>query len=171
MRQTEADTILPSPSNRSSERPSRSSSQRRYRGRAGDGAECLAALNSKTIIFARTVAGMACRLRLTPKQFQGVAVIRRGPVSAIRLVHGDPALTIDLTSTLDRGRAEKECASIAALLDLPMLGGALRLIEAEPQKRRGTSAGKRRARFLKNRRTGHLQAVDPVEGEEMFSFE
>lgn len=169
MRQSEADTIIANTAGRPAERPARSAGHRRYRGKAGDGAECLAALSPKLVLFARIVGGMACRLRLTPAQFQGVALIRRGPVCAVRLVHGDAALTVDLTTTLDRDKAERECKRVAALLGLPILGGALRLVEAEPQKRRGSGAGRRRARFLKNRRSGHLRAVEPIGGEEMIA--
>lgn len=176
MRQTEMDGFHPDGAGRSSERPVSISDQRRFRGRAGDGAECLAALDRRTVLLARPVGGLACRLRLSPRQFLGVALVSRDGGASVRLVHRDPALTVDLLTVPDEAEASEAQDHIAGLLALPCLPDraeppSLIIVTREPSRRRTNVAGKRRPRFLHKRRTGGEPSASPIAGHEMIAPE
>jgi hypothetical protein len=167
MRRTEFEGVLPHGMGRSPERPVSYAGTDHFRGRAADGADCLAAIGSRSVVLSRPVAGVSCRIRISPNQFEGVEMLADEGRCVVRLVHRDPGLTIELTETPDPQSAAEQRDDIAALLDLPVLGSGLRSIQ--PETRRVWGRLIKRPRFLKRRATGTAPAASPIAGREMIA--
>ena len=134
-----------------------------FRGQAADGANCLVAFDSSTIVLSRPVAGLPCRIRLDPRQYQAVAVIARQHGHAVHLLHRDPGLSVDLVEIGALQAAEEYVDRIASLLDLPQLTLAGRSASGETivsgaaaGRRRVRGTAPRRPRFLARRRKGEV---------------
>lgn len=169
MRQTEMDKgfLAGRPSERSAPFPQ----VFLFRGRAGDGQDCIAAFDRRSIVLSRPVAGMACKIRLSLRQYHAVAVVAEADRHTVRLFHHDPGLSVDIAEIDSFEEAEDYGERLADALDLPSLvmgRGAPAGCSAEPQPtRRATrTVRSRRARFLTNRQTGSVSPIrrlDPVE--------
>ena len=164
---------------RSSERPVSSAEVLLYRGRAADGADCLATFDRHTLVMSRPVAGLSCRIRIGTNQFQAVAMIARDDRHVIHLMHRDPGLSIDLAEAASLADAEDHCDRLAAFLDLPRLTLAGRSASGETimsgiashqRRNEPVRLGKhRRPRFLTRRRTGSVVSFRKVEGSELIA--
>lgn len=171
--------ILSMSAGRSSERPVSSADVLLYRGRAGDGADCLATFDRDTLVMSRPVAGLSCRIRIGTRQYKAVAAVAREGRHVIHLMHSDPGLSIDLAEATSLEDAEDHCDRLAAFLDLPRLtlagrsaSGDTIMSGAAPVQRRNQPVrlGKhRRPRFLTRRRTGNVVAIRKVEGSELIA--
>jgi hypothetical protein len=146
---------------RSAERPASSTEVLLFSGRAEDGADCLATFDRKTVLLSRPVAGLACRIRLAVGQFDAVAVAPCGERHAVRLVHRDRGLSIDLIEFATCDAAEDYRDKLAGFLDLPSmtLGGSGSVWDeamtgALSMARHHKMVRARKPRFLVRRQTG-----------------
>jgi hypothetical protein len=169
------DKVLPVPTGRSLERPVAFPDVLLYRGRAGDGAEYLATFDRQTVVLARNIGGLACRIRVSVAQYQAVAVLAHDEGNTVRLMHREAGLSIDLVEFAELEAAEEYCDRLADFLDLPALtmAGIATSVKAEPKvsklaERRATAKG-RRARFLTRRKMGEVIAFPKVEGREIIA--
>ncbi len=126
-------------------------------------------------MLSRPVAGMACKLRLTTRQYQAVALVARDDRQTIRLMHRDAGLSIDLTDMADAEAAEEYCLRLAAFLDLPTVMMARATLPAEaaadprPSPRRNRSLRARRPRFLTRRKRGEPIEIRNLERREIIA--
>ena len=179
MRQTEMDKVPSNSAGRSSERPVSFPDILFYRGRAGDGADCLAALDRQLVVLSRPLAGLPCRIRISTRQFSAVAVVSRGEGHVVQLLHRESGLTFDVLETSTLQDAEERCDALADFLDLPtMVMGGLGPAGEEPARlprltqpteRRTRLARSRRPRFLTRRRKGEPNGAHKLEGEEIIA--
>jgi hypothetical protein len=174
MRQTEADEGYSIGTGRSPERPVSFPDVLLYRGRASDGAECLATFDRQTIVLSRPVAGLPCRIRLGVRQYQAVAVIVADGEYTVRLMHRDDGLSIDLAELGTLRDAEEYCERLAGFLHLPSVtmgagraAGHAKLATA--QSGRAQLTKRRRARFLTRRRTGNVIQLHSLEKHEIIA--
>ena len=161
---------------RSAERPAAVPEVLMFPGRAGDGAECLVAIDRRTIVLSRPVAGLACKIRMSLRHYQAIAVVVGEERCTVRLIHRQDALCVDLVSFADFAEAEDHRDRLADFLKLPPLTLAGRAaFPAEraavrgPKPRRAKPAGGRRPRFLTRRRGGDVIAIRKVEGHELIA--
>jgi hypothetical protein len=176
MRRAELDEVHPEGAGRSAERPVSFPDVHLYRARAGDGADCLATFDRRTIVLARPIAGIACKIRLSLRQYQAVALIATDAVNIVRLLHRDPGLSLDLERIDCFEAAEEYRDQLASFLDLPPLtmAGAGASTESAaataesvvPRRRTGRSS---RPRFLIRRNTGQPIAIRKVDGHEIIA--
>ena len=110
------DKVLHTTAGRSSGRPVWFPAVLLYRGRAEDGAHCLTTFDRRTVVLSRPVAGLACKIRLSTRQYQAVAVVARDDRHSVRLVHRDPGLSVDLTEMENFEAAEAYCDRLADFL-------------------------------------------------------
>ena len=148
---------------RSTQNSSADSDALLFRGRAADGTFCIVTFDANTVVLSRPVGGLPCRIRLYPRQYDGVAVIERPDGHVIHLLHRDPGLSIDLVQLQTLDAAEEYCDRIASMLDLPTLTLAGRSATGDtivaggastPRRVRATAP--RRPRFLTRRRGGEV---------------
>src|ERR671916_494949 len=99
--------ILSIQAGRSTGRPASFPEVLLYRGRAGDGADCLATFDKDTVVLSRPVAGLSCRIRLSTSQYQAVAAVAREDRHVVQLMHRDPGLSIDLVEAATLEAAEE----------------------------------------------------------------
>jgi hypothetical protein len=124
--------------------------------------------------MSRPVAGLACRIRVPVRQYQAVAMLVRESGHVIRLMHRDPALSIDVEEFDTFETAEEYRDRLADFLDLPavLAGGApesgetVLAVEAPASRRRPARA--LRPRFLARRHVG-LVSVRRIEGREIIA--
>ena len=69
--------------------------------------------------MSRSVAGLACRIRIPVRQFQAVALMVRDRGHVIRLMHRDAGLTLDLEEFESFATAEEYGDRLADFLGLP----------------------------------------------------
>ena len=126
--------------------------------------------------MSRPVAGLACRIRIPVRHYQAVAVVACATSHAIRLMHRDPAFSIDVEEFGTLETAEDYCDRLARFLDLPTLTIAAGLpsdgdaaVGSLPQPRRNVAYRKRRPRFLARRRAGRIAAIVRIEGREIIA--
>ena len=126
--------------------------------------------------MSRPVAGLACRVRIPVRHYQAVAVVACATSHAIRLMHRDPAFSIDVEEFGALETAEDYCDRLGRFLDLPTLTIAAGLPSDEgmpvctlPQPRRSGTHRRRRPRFLARRRAGRIAAIVRVEGREIIA--
>ena len=168
MRQTLSGELQSSETGRFSERPVSTSPIRQYVGEAADGAECLAAINSRDIVLSRLVGGIACRIRIAPSQYLGIAVVNLADGCGVRLVHRDAGLTVDLPAASDIGTAAEQRDRLARLLGLPILDLPA-LASGSQAGRRAVGHQLKRPRFLKRRRTGGAPSGPRLLGREIIA--
>lgn len=168
--------ILSITAGRSSGRPASFPEVLLYRGRAADGADCLATFDKETIVLSRPVAGLSCRIRLSTNQYQAVATIAREDRHVIHLMHRDPGLSVDLAEAASLEAAEDHRDRLAEFLDLPTLtlagrsaSGDTIVSAAAPARRRKVHNGVRRPRFLSRRKSGNVIAFGPIAGREIIA--
>lgn len=144
------------------------------RARAGDGVDCLATFDRSTIVLSRPVAGLACKIRLSLRQYQAIAVVARDEGNIVRLTHRDPGLSVDIAEIADFAEAEAYRDRLANFLKLPTLtlAGSGSIADARVgglsrAARSGRIARSRRPRFLTRRRTGEVISIRKVEGHEL----
>jgi hypothetical protein len=124
--------------------------------------------------MSRSVAGLACRIRVPVRQYEAVAVWVRGQRHVIRLMHRDAGLSIDVEEFATLETAEEYRDRLAGFLDLPPMtvagapaaetGG-----EVVPQPRRSRPGRGRRPRFLTRRRPGSSEPRGKIEGREIIA--
>jgi hypothetical protein len=168
------DQASSNPMGRSPERPINFPDVFLYRGRAGDGADCMATFDQRTMLMSRTVAGIACRIRIPVRQYQAVALVLRDTAHIVRLLHRDAGLSIDVEEFDTFATAEEYRDRLAGFLGLPalILAGASHSAseaEATPVPRRNPALRRRRARFLARRRAGGGIALRRVDGREIIA--
>ena len=161
---------------RSSERPVFLPDVLLYRGRAGDGADCLATFDRQTIVLSRPVAGIACRLRLSVGQYQAVAMVERGDRQVVQLLHRDRGLSVDLAEADTLDAAEQYRDRLADFLDLPALtlagrsaSGDTIVSGAAPLQRRKAALRPRRPRFLARRKGAAVVTIRKIDGREIIA--
>jgi hypothetical protein len=169
--------VLQIQAGRSSERPASFSGALFYRARAEDGADCLTTFDRRTIMIARSVAGLPCKIRLTTDQYLAVAVVEREARHVVRLALRDAGLSIDLAEMESLAAAEEYRDELADFLDLPPLmlagAGAPRADDDEaeamlvPPARRDRALRARRPRFLLRRKMGGAVSVRKLEAREI----
>ncbi len=126
-------------------------------------------------MLSRPVAGLACKIRLSLRQYQAIALVASDETNVVRLLHRDPGLSIDLTRIESFAAAEEYRDRLADFLDLPplMMAGAGVSAEnaetASPVVRRRCMGHSLRPRFLKRRNTGQPIAIRRVEGREIIA--
>jgi hypothetical protein len=180
MRQTDLDKVHQNSAGRSSGRPVSFPDALLYRGRAADGADCLATFDRRSIVIARQVGALPCRVRVPICQYDAVAVVSSEERHRIRLMHDDPGLTLDLVEMDDLGDAEEYCDRLARFLDLPSVLVAGSAAEAEPADvaeaanaapamRRDPALRRRRPRFLARRKSGEVIFLNKVAGREIMA--
>jgi plasmid replication initiation protein len=165
------DEVLHMRAGRSSERPAGFADVILYRGRAGDGADCLTTFDKETVMLSRPVGGLACKVRLSTRQYKAVALIARGERHTICLLHGEKGLSVELTDFDEAEAAEQYCLRLAAFLDLPMLlmargGGNVSDRPAASPRRRMRA---RRPRFLTRRKSGDVIEFRKFSGREIIA--
>jgi len=146
-----------------------------FRGRAADGANCLAAFDRRSLVLSRPVAGLACKIRLNISQYESIALIMGEDSHLVRLTHRQPGLSLDLAMTADFAAAQECRDRLADMLGLPplLLAGAPAAREPaaghNPAPRRHRPAKGRRPRFLARRRPGTPGSVRRIEGSELIA--
>jgi hypothetical protein len=161
---------------RSTERPAFLPDILLFRGRAGDGVECLVTFDRRNIVLSRPVAGLACKIRMSLRHYQAIAVVVGENTHSVRLVHREPSLCVDLVEYAAFEDAEDHRDRLSDYLDLPplMLAGRRAFAskateEAAPAARRAKPARTLRPRFLLRRRTGSSVAGRKIEGRELIA--
>ena len=173
MGQSEAETCLPIRNIGSQNRAASFPDVLLYRGRAGDGEECLATFDRHTVLLSRAVADLPCRIRLSVRQYQAVAVIVTAGLHTVRLLHAEDGLSVDLAEIDDLEAAEEYCGRLASFLQLPSVtmgagrAGGKPSAPASPGRTR--LAKQRRARFLTRRRTGNVIHIRKLEKREIIA--
>ena len=167
--------ILSIQAGRSSGRPASFPEVLIYRGRAGDGADCLATFDKNTIVLSRPVAGLSCRIRLSTNQYQAVAAVAREDGHVVQLMHRDPGLSVDLVEAATLEAAEEHCDRLSTFLDLPALtlsgrsaSGDMAVSAAAPKRRKMHNRASR-PRFLSRRKTGQVIAFRQIAGSEIIA--
>ena len=182
MRQTDMDGVRPQATGRPAGRPVFVELPLRLEARAADGARCRVVLERSHLVVERRVAGLACAIRLPASALDGVAAAFLASGPAVRLVHREAGLTIDLLHAASPGIAIELRDRLARALGLPALfvdaegeifGATRRMghVEAEPPqpRRGGRTALKRRPRFLARRAVGGDADAPPFTGREIIA--
>lgn len=172
MRQAECDQPHSSLAGPSPERPAPFPDVLLYRGRGGDGEECLVTFDRDTVVLSRRVGGLACRVRLSVGQYQAVALVAGEERHTIRLMHCDNDLSVDLTEVEDLETAEEYRDRLAAFLHLPSVTMAGSRPVAYPHAAvltggRTRLMKRRRARFLTRRKPGEVIQIEKLDGREL----
>jgi hypothetical protein len=146
-----------------------------YRGTSADGADCLVTFDKRTLLMSRSVAGLACRIRIPVRQFQAVALMVRDRGHVIRLMHRDAGLTLDIEEFESFATAEEYGDRLADFLGLPAVTVAGSPGEDETpsadhsEARRSRGVRARRPRFLARRRSGSPLTFEKIEGHEIIA--
>ena len=127
-------------------------------------------------MLSRAVAGLACKIRVSLRQYDAVALVCGEEGNTIRLAHRDPGLTVDLAEIKSFDQAEEHCDRLAEALGLPVLmlagcGGSGEKLAcgAAPIGRRAKALRARRPRFLARRRKGEVISIRKIEGREIIA--
>jgi hypothetical protein len=170
------DKVLPVMAGRSTERPASFPDALFYRGRAGDGADCLATFDRRTVLLSRSVGGLACRIRVGVGQYRAVALVSSDDHHVVCLMHSQPGLSVDLMETESLEAAEALRDQLSDFLDLPQIEmGGLgatdedRAARREPAARRQLPLKARRPRFLARRRSGEPVEIRRIDGREIIA--
>ena len=125
-----------------------------FRCSTSDGADCLVTFDKRTLLMSRSVAGLACRIRIPVRQYQAVALMVRDHDHVIRLMHRDAGLTLDVERFESFATAEEYGDRLSDFLGLPAVTVAGAPAQDDRQAadcseaRRGRGARARRPRFL-----------------------
>lgn len=128
--------------------------------------------NSRSVLIARRVAGIAMRVEVPLSSYRGVALSldaeAEGGLHKLELLHRDPDLSVVLSEKSDPDEIAQEWAAWADSLSLP------RLFEPAPgarddlhptsgglstPRRRGSLVARRRPRFSRRRKMGSQQRL------------
>jgi hypothetical protein len=121
MRQTDMDGVRPQATGRPEGRPVFVELPLRLEAQAADGARCRVVVEPGQILLERPVAGLACAIRLPASALDGVAAAFLPGGPAVRLVHREAGLTIDLVHPSSPGIAIELRDRLARALGLPAL--------------------------------------------------
>jgi hypothetical protein len=160
---------------RSTERPASFPDALFYKGRAGDGADCLATFDRRTVLLSRPVGGLACRIRVGVSQYRAVALVSSDDRHVVCLMHSQPGLSVDLMETENLEAAEALRDQLSDFLDLPQIemGGLGATDEdraaRQPAARRRMPLRTRRPRFLARRRSGEPVEIRRIDGREIIA--
>jgi hypothetical protein len=145
-----------------------------------DGAVRLVSVSDGRVVIDRMVGGVLMRLGLSCAAYRGVVLTFAGnpdaPTFVIRLLHADPELSVALFETRDDADIIAHWRAVAAQTGLPRFIehepglidaierrlGPVTLGRARPVRRRGSSAVRRRPRFLTRRRLGERRLMKPI---------
>jgi len=125
--------------------------------------------------MSRSVAGLACRIRIPVRQFQAVALMVRDSGHVIRLMHRDAGLTLDVEEFESFATAEEYGDRLADFLGLPAVTVAGAPAEDDrpaaecSETRRNGGVKARRPRFLARRRSGSPLTFEKIEGREIIA--
>ena len=127
-------------------------------------------------MLSRPVAGLACKIRVSLRQYDAIAVIAGDDKNVVRLAHRDAGLSVDLVQMDSFDEAEEYRDRLADFLRLPVLTLAGRGASGEPAERgtapktrRTKAIGARRPRFLSRRRTGEVISIRKIDGREIIA--
>lgn len=182
MRQTEVDGGRPEMTGRPEGRPSSFELPLSMAARAQDGAACRVVVTQQHILVERPVGGLRCMVRMPISALEGVAAAFLPGGPAVRLVHRDPGLSLDVIEAPSASVAIELRDRLARSLRLPamfvdadgVVFGATRrmgrIVAGQPGPRRGgRPALARRPRFLKRRAIGEASDAQPVAGREIIA--
>jgi hypothetical protein len=182
MRQTEMDGVCPVMTGRPEGRPVAFELPLRLRATSQDGVLCHVVITQEHILIERPVAGLSCKVRMPVSALEGVtaAFLPDGP--AVRLVHREAELTLDVLEAASLEMAIASRDRLARALGLPALfvdaDGAIfgasrrfgRIVTGMPGPRRGgRPAFVRRPRFLTRRVPGRRPEAPPITGREIIA--
>jgi hypothetical protein len=127
-------------------------------------------------VLSRPVSGLACKIRLSLRQYQAIAVIAKDDGNVVRLMHRDPGLSVDLTRIESFEAAEAYRDRLSDFLDLPPLmmagnGAAAEKVadSSAARPRRTRPLRSRRPRFLARRHTGEPIQIRKIDGREIIA--
>ena len=131
--------------------------------------DCLVTFDRRNIVLSRPVAGLACKIRMSLRHYQAIAVVVGDDSHSVRLMHREPGLCVDLVTYPAFDDAEEHRDRLADFLNLPPLmlagrGASAVDAKAEPSPRRAHPARTRRPRFLMRRRPGEVVAIRKADG-------
>ena len=173
MYRTELTGSLPIRAGRFSRRPEFFQDCSNLTAACGDGAMCTVSLQPQSVRVNRPVGGSICGINVNAGDFDGVAVVAEGGALAVRLLHRDSWLTIDLVKDAGLGAALDLRDAIARQFRLPAVlidadGRAQSdlnkygaILAAAPAPRRCSPVNRMRPRFLQRRSVGS-PAVRPA---------
>ena len=124
--------------------------------------------------MSRSVAGLACRIRIPVRQYQAVALLVRDRNHVIRLMHRDVGLSLDVEQFESFATAEEYGERLADFLGLPSVTAA-GMPEQEdqsfskPSEARRSRFKARRPRFLARRAAGSPLTFEKIEGHEIIA--
>jgi hypothetical protein len=126
--------------------------------------------------MSRTVAGLACRIRIPVRQFQAVALVVREKSHVIRLMHRDAGLSLDVEEFDSFATAEDYRDRLAGFLGLPTVTAAgtpsrddEEIVTGPARLRRGRAISVRRPRFLARRHSSKNAVSGKLEGREIIA--
>jgi len=131
--------------------------------------------DKRTLLMSRSVAGLACRIRIPVRQYQAVALMLRDHDHVIRLMHRDAGLSLDVECFESFATAEEYGDRLADFLGLPAVtvAGAPAKVDRpdadSSEVRRSRGARARRPRFLARRRSGTPLTLEKIEGREIIA--
>lgn len=182
MRQTEMDGVRPDVTGRPEGRPAPFELPLSLPARAQDGSPCRVIVSLEQILIERPLAGLLCMVRMPASALEGVAAAFLPTGPAVRLVHREAGLSLDVLEAASPGMAIELRDRLAWALRLPALfvdadgevfGASRRLgriVAGIPGPRRGGRAAMaRRPRFLKRRTTGQPLEAPPITGREIIA--
>jgi len=138
-------------------------------------------LDESIAIVKRRLSGLPLTLSVPVSGFEGVAVriepMGEGLAATIELRHRDPSITLPLGTAEDMTSAAADWQAWARRLGLPMLvveadgalrhvlpDGAMATAVAKPTRRKRSTAGRRRPRFLARRKIGAAGPMPVLRG-------
>lgn len=182
MRQMEVDGSCPGSTGRPEGRPVSFELPLSLWARAQDGAICRVVVSREQILIQRPLAGLPCTVRMPVSVLEGVAAafLQTGP--AVRLLHREAGLSLDVIEAATPGMAIQVRDRLARALSLPALfvdaDGAVfgarrrvgQIVAGIPGPRRGgRPVMARRPRFLKRRAAGQPLEAPPIIGREIIA--
>lgn len=130
-------------------------------------------------MLSRPVAGLACKIRLSIRQYDAIAVVAEADRNTVRLFHRDPGLSVDIAEIETFAEAEACRDRFADMLGLPTLTmgrGARKANDAaqsgaEPARARraNRTVRARRARFLTRRASGAVSPIRRLQAQEIIA--
>lgn len=182
MRQTEMDGVLPVKTGRPEGRPVPFELPLRLPARSQDGVLCHVVVCQEQLLIQRPLAGLPCKVRVPVSALEGVAAAFLPDGPAVRLIHREPGLTLDVLEASSLEMAVGLRDRLARALSLPALfvdaDGVIfgssrrfgRIVTGTPGPRRGgRPALVRRPRFLTRRVLGRQPEAPPITGDEIIA--
>lgn len=130
-------------------------------------------------MLSRPVAGIACKIRLSIRNYQAVALVTEADRHTVRLFHRDPGLSVDIAQIETLAEAEDCRDHFADMLGLPPLTMGrgspakddARRSDADtaPARRANRAVRARRARFLTRRANGGVGPIRHLPAQEIIA--